>query len=493
MKVFSRRGFLSALASSLAGTALANAPAHSLRPVARPGTPAPVAEIETLIKAARLRGTVSVAVADMQTGAMIESHNEDLGLPPASVTKVITALYALETLGAEHQFQTRLIGTGPVKQGVLQGDLILAGGGDPSLDTDTLEGLAQSLAEQGVTAITGRFLVYGGVLPYVDAIDGGQPVQVGYSPAISGIALNYNRVFLEWKIVSGAPQLTLDARSITRRPPVQFATVELSERLGPVYDFDGKGGRDRWSLAKSALKQDGGRWLPVRQPELYAAEVFKWLANEYGVRLPASQKTTSRPKGTNLAIHRSAPLLELLRGMLKYSTNVTAEMVGLSASLARGTYVASLAASGREMAAWAEEKLHMQGAKFVDHSGLSAASRLPARALVKGLAAAQSHRQLQPILKEVGIKDAKGRPVQDHPLKVVAKTGTLNYVSGLAGYIDRPDNEHLAFAIFSADLDIRATLTRAERERPRGARSWNARARNLQQELIKRWGTLTAR
>src|SRR6056297_23204 len=168
MKAFSRRGFLAAGVSATAGAALAGAPAVSLRPKLRPDgfnrQSAPAAE--ALIQAARLEGDVSFSVMDVKTGWVLEERAARDGQPPASVTKAVTALYALDALGAGHRFTTRLIATGPVESGVLKGDLILAGGGDPTLDTDALADMAAALKQAGVREVTGAFRVWGGAVPY---------------------------------------------------------------------------------------------------------------------------------------------------------------------------------------------------------------------------------------------------------------------------------------------------------------------------------------
>ena len=77
-------------------------------------------------------------------------------LPPASVTKALTALYGIQTLGAQFQFRTQLIATGPVQNGRLQGDLVLLGTGDPQMDTDTLVKLAAALKATGIREVSGR-------------------------------------------------------------------------------------------------------------------------------------------------------------------------------------------------------------------------------------------------------------------------------------------------------------------------------------------------
>jgi D-alanyl-D-alanine carboxypeptidase/D-alanyl-D-alanine-endopeptidase (penicillin-binding protein 4) len=97
---------------------------------------------------------------------------------------------------------------------------------------------------------------------------------------------------------------------------------------------------------------------------------------------------------------------------------------------------------------------------------------------------------LQPLLKTVPVRDENYRVNPGHPVKVEAKTGTLNFVSSLAGYMTGKDGTTLTFAIFTADTATRATIPRAQRERPPGARAWSRRSRLLQQALIKRWGAL---
>jgi len=493
-KQTSRRAILGGIASLMATPLWANAPATSLRPNPRPGSlkpPAPISP-EALIDAAKLRGDVSYAVAELGSGRVLEASEKAEALPPASVLKAVTALYALDVLGPFHRFSTRVLADGPIENGILNGDLILVGGGDPTLDTDRLAKLVQSLRETGITKVTGRFVVYGGALPFVRSIDAGQPAHVGYAPAVSGISLNFNRVYFDWKRVNGQLQLSMEARGLNHRPRVDMARMGLSDRKGPVFDYLDADGVDQWSVARGALKKDGGRWLPVRQPELYAGQVFAAIAKAQGLTLPAPEKTTSRPEGTVVAQTESAPLTEILQGMLRYSTNITAEMVGLAATKARGVYAASLQASGREMETWATEVLGIQAAKFVDHSGLGDRSRLHAVELAKALAIIAQKTQIHPILKAFTMKDAKGRPVKDHVISVAAKTGTLNFVSGLAGYMKAPSGEELAFAIFAADIETRAGISRAARERPKGAKSWNRRAKTLQQKLIERWSALYA-
>ncbi|WP_050929584.1 D-alanyl-D-alanine carboxypeptidase/D-alanyl-D-alanine endopeptidase [Aestuariivita boseongensis] len=490
----SRRSVLTGLvAFAGAGPAFANAPTVSLRPQARVAGAAKRAlgGPESLVANAGLSGKISFAVADVRTGVVLEGVNATTGQPPASVTKALTALYALEALGPEHRFQTRIMADGPITNGVLRGDLYLAGGADPTLDTDGLATLAARLKEAGVREVTGKFRVYDGALPFVRSIDPGQPDHVGYSPAVAGIALNYNRVYFEWKRGSNGYALSMDARTERYRPEVQTARMRLADRSLPVYSYRERNGVDEWSVARRALGRDGGRWLPVRSPALYAGDVFRTLARSQGIALKQAEVSKSLPAGAqSIGQVFSQPLRIILRDMLKWSTNLTAEMVGLAATRARGGSPNSLRASGRAMSDWARARFGMQSVDLVDHSGLGDASRMTAQELVQVLVQVRKRDVLRPILKPIALRDEKGRVLRNHPVKVDAKTGTLNFVSGLGGYITTAKGKELAFAIFSADTDIRARIKKQDREVPQGARTWNGKAKRLQQALIMRWDQL---
>lgn len=492
-KPFSRRLFLSLLASSAAGAALAAPPAASLRPNARAAGTAKkaVAGADAIIAAARLDGRVTFAVADARTGRRLEGGNAAVGTPPASVAKAVTALYALGTLGPAHRFTTQLITTGSVSGGIVQGDVILVGGGDPTLDTNALAAMAADLKARGIREVRGAFKVAEGALPYVKSIDPDQPDHVGYSPAVSGIALNFNRVHFEWRRAGGSYSVTMDARSDRYRPAVFVTKMQIANRNLPVYTYRDGGNSDDWTVARNALGNSGSRWLPVRKPALYAGDVFQTLARSQGIVFRNPEVVTRVPRGSVLVSHQSVPLRDILRDMLRFSTNITAEMVGMSATAQRtGRPPASLRASALEMNRWANAALGSSSMGLVDHSGLGGDSKMTADDMVQALLKAHESDVLRPILRPFAMRDAQRRVLQNHPIKVDAKTGTLNFVSGLGGYMTARNGAVMAFAIFAADEATRSRISKANRESPQGARSWNLRAKAMQQQLIERWGDL---
>ncbi len=477
-----------ALASLLPTRAGADAPKTSPRPLARDGkAPGPGSEMAHWAEA-KLSGSFAALAIDRASGRVIASVNPDLPLPPASVTKAVTSLYALEALGPDFRFTTRVMRVGRLADGRLEGDLYLVGGGDPNLDSDALGDLAAAVAAAGVKSVTGRFVVCDGALPQRDRITAAQPDHLGYNPAISGINLNYNRVNFEWlHDGQGGWRLGMDTRGERFLPQVHGITGAIAERDLPLFTHAmDDAGAERWTVARTALVGEGSRWLPVRRPGAYVAEVFATLLRAHGVELPvAVVQPLPPPEAALIAERHGAPLTEVIRGMLRHSTNLTAEVLGLTASGA-----GSLGGSGFAMTDWAARKLGLTQSRFVDHSGLGPENLSTARDLVTVFDRSRGMRHgklLESLVRETGLTDGEGKEQKTSPTRVHAKSGTMNFVSNLAGVIDRPKGGPILFAMICADAPRRDAVPIADREEPEGATGWTKRARRLHQRVLRDW------
>lgn len=485
---------LSAAAFSAEGQALV-----SPVPAPRPEHAAP--DALALVAEAELSGAIAFIVVDLDTGAPLEGGEVDLPLPLASVAKSMTAVYALDTLGPDHRFETRLAVSGPIIEGVLSGDLILQGGGDPETDTETLDLLAFRAAEAGLRRVDGRFLIDDSLLPAIERIDATQPETAAYNPAVAGLNLNFNRVYAEWRRRDGAPSISVEARAGRLSPPTGAVRVEPQDVVSAPGAFAYLGGApETWHIAREAIARDGGRWLPVRRPAAYAGEVFARLATAAELELPEAEAGDAPVVSDVLARVESRPLADILADMMRYSTNLTAEAVGLAATRASGGRADTLDASASAMNLWAARFAGFPpgdpGFNLANHSGLSAESRASVRRLVEFLVAAE--RRGFPALGGGRAATLRGltpdRPYLDEgeakpriEASVRAKTGTLNFVSALAGYIEPEEGRRLAFAIIAADLPQRDAFAMEEVETPPGARAWAARARALQRALVRSW------
>lgn len=463
-----RRGFLAGATAALAFPARA-------QPAVEPLT-----GILTRFGIGTLTG---FAVADAATGAVIEAHAEGEPRMPASVAKVPTALYALQTLGQGHRFRTRVLATGPVADGVLAGDLVLAGGGDPVLDTDALGELAAAARARGITRVSGRLLVAEGALPRLPEIEPGQPAYAGYNPAVSGMNLNFNRVHVDWAPGSGGPRLGVTAPGRRFNAPVAGIAAGIGGGSRPAHRAEGA--VEHWTLPRATLGGRGSVWLPVRRPAAHAGEVFRTLAGQVGLALPPAVVVARAPAGIEIAAVESPVLGRMMAGMLHYSTNLTAEVAGLTAAGAPG----SLAASAAAMNAWLAGRYGFGAPGFVNHSGLSDRSLVTPQAMVRLLVAEAG--RLPGMLRERAPRGADGQAVLPAGSRVVAKTGTINFATALAGYVERSDGRRLAFAVFACDPAARARLPDPSADGVPGAAAWSGRARAQEAALLRRWSLVS--
>lgn len=443
-----RRQFLTSLATVAVLPRLALGQGLDIRPLPRPA-PDP----RQVVRRADVPGRVAYALTDGQRPLALGQAASRLA--PASTMKAITALYALDRLGPTHRFRTRLIRAGDL--------LVLAGGGDPVFSTDDLGGLADRLAALGGPA-PARFAVWGGALPHLPELAPEQDDHLPYNPSMSGMILNFNRVYLDWRGTGTQVQLTTEARAARLSPRAYSITARPGDQTDPI-TYLPQPDLETWLVSRAALRRPGSLWLPVRLPELYAGDVFQTLSRARGLVLPAPEVIDRLPQGQVVAHHDSPPVVALIRDMLDYSTNITAEALGLHVSGAR-----DLAASGAAMQAWLDQI--GQGMVLADHSGLSAASAISPFAMTRILSGPGRDLGLAPLLRQDDLDGAR----------VAAKTGTLNFVSNLAGYISLPDGRQGMFAIFCSDPDRRQAAI--GQQLPDGVAVWTRDAKAVQRDLL---------
>ncbi len=482
MNILSRRALLGGL---LAAGALPSILRAEPRPKSRPaGTPAkaeaaaPLAlalSVDELIAKANLDAVISFAVLDAKTGGVLHLREADAAIAPASTLKSVTALYALAKLGPDHRFTTRVIRAGDL--------LVLAGGGDPELDSDALAKLAADVAASEKAAgrpQPKRFAVWGGALPQIAEIAPGQAAHLPYNPTISGMILNFNRVHLGWRRGQKGYDLSLEARGGRQSPRAYTVSAGVADRGNPLFAYEAGEKTENWTIARAAMGKSGSRWLPVRRPELYAGDVFQTLCRAAGRVLPAPEVIADLPAGEVIASRDSAPLSVLLKGMMEYSNNLTAEVVGLAAS-----GKSNLVDSAAEMMVWLRGQGIGGDYLFRDHSGLSPANRITARMMAETLAGPGQSGQIRGLMKRIDLRDAKGKPLAHSPITVEAKTGTLNFVSNLAGFADDGAGREIIFTVLTGDEARRSA--NEGKELPDGVIHWTRRSKALQQGLIENW------
>ena len=468
MTVMSTRRRL--LAGAAAALIVPKAWAESGVSIAMRPRPKPLPDPAQIVDAAALAGQVSYALVQPGLQDALVEARATVPVPPASTLKVVTALYALDRLGGAFRFRTRILRAGDM--------LILAGGGDPVLSTDDLDLLAADLVASGATA-PARFAVWGGALPRIEEIAPPQADWLAYNPALSGMILNFNRVHLNWRRANGAMQLSLEARAARHSPRAYTITAAPGDQRD-LFSYEEAEGIEAWTVSRAAIARPGSRWLPVRRPELYAGDVFQTLCRARGLVLPKPEVIDALPSSSEIAALDSPALTTILRDMLHYSTNLTAEVVGLRAS-----GKSSIEASGRAMQDWLAAQQQGAGFRLHDHSGLSAESRITAQGMAHLLAGPGLAAGLPGLLKRAPLAEDLGKE-QGSTTTVAAKTGTLNFVSNLAGYVTGDDGTQRCFAILCTDPP-RHEATSGQ-ELPSGVSVWTRDAKRLQRRLLENWG-----
>lgn len=441
-------------------------------------------------------------VFDLATGETLRQRNADELFIPASVAKLPTTVTALDALGGDHRFVTTALATSVPAAGVIRGDLYLRGGGNPLLDNEDLEELVLTLKASGVRQVTGGFYYDDSTLASFERIEPSQPYAATYNPAVSALTLNFNRVQVRWDTdKQGRTLATARAVSKTHALPIEritFGTAKAAIDGAPFLLADASAA-ERW-LMSPRLKRKGHAWLPVRDGGAAAAAAFRALAQIHGIALPPPQPGTVRTAMVALAQHQSDPLAEIARLVLKYSNNLAAELVGLAASHRLTGDRHTLEESSAVMEDWLREAIpdaDWGGFDLANHSGLSSDSRVSPEQMAAIVRYAMAHRHggvsfselLPPIRWEGEVNEDNDTGPVD--LRVRAKTGTMSYGRGLAGYLQTASGRMLGFAVFLSDLDARADMDAQADPRilfsPPEARAWTRRARRFEKDLVTDW------
>lgn len=443
---------------------------------------------------------ISFVVIDAETGAVTAAQAADRPMPPASTTKIATMVSALELLGPDFRFQTRVLATGaPDAAGTLTGDLVLAGGGDPLLTPQDLYGLAVRLRDLGLKRVTGRFLYDETLLPALPAINPDQPADARYNPGVSALSVDFNRWRLKWhRNGDGSPP------TLTRLPPLD------SHRATPDDHPQGPGrellwnGR-AWTLGADA-GLDGDRFLPVKAPGRATAELFRRMAAQAGIDLPAPQPGPTSEGGRVATAIAGLPLAEVARLGLEHSNNLVSELVGLTAARLLGGRPDTLDTSAAALSGWLRKAVggtvtdvDWRGWDLPNHSGLSRHARVTANQMAAVLRFAHGRRYggwpFASLLPTAGFRKAfRDRFLTEAAAgRIWAKTGTLHYAKGLVGYLMGADGRTKVFALYIADPTARLNydaLDDAARNGPTtqaDALTWIDAAERAEQAIVLDW------
>lgn len=414
---------------------------------------------------------IAVAVTDLASGDELFSLAADAKLNLASNTKLLTATAALGTLGNGFRWRTAVFIDKPADAaGTVAGDLYLRGRGDPTLSAANLESLAAEIAARGVRRIEGRLVLD---TAYFDAMiepphyDEQPKERAAFRAPVASLGVNRSAATITVVAEPGG------AASITLEPDAGDYLRLTKQRVVSVSQ-----GRTRLRIEQRVLRDHvefevvgqiragEGSWSFRRRiddPPRLAAEVFRRALADRGVTITRWTIAVGPVPVTArlLAAHDSPPLPEVVRLMNKYSDNYAAESV--LKTLGAETKAIAGGASWADGIAAVQAYLATVGLppgsyRAANGSGLFGSTEVSASQLVTLLAAAHADYRIGPDLVAslpIGGADGtlarrwRGLPARG---RVRAKTGTLDKVITLAGYVGVDSGHPLAFAMLVNDV-----------------------------------------
>ena len=448
---------------------------------------------------------VGLEVVSLTNGRVLYAHNPDRLFVPASNMKLFTTALALVRLGPQYRFKTQIGADSEIDgDGRLSGDLLFAGGGDPSLSGReypyqyhpgpqagtpysfrAVEELADQLVARGLKRIDGdivgddRRYVWE---PRVEGWSNGDAMWE-YGAPVSALILDDNSFALTVRPGVHAGDLA----QISLSPSFEYFSIDNRARTSSggarKLEFDRSANGRQLHIAGVIPPGDGGttELLALDDPAVYAAEVLRDALLRRGIAIrgnavarhrfsdeaPESSGATSEKArlAVVFAEKTSPPLPEILRVVDKVSQNLHAEVMLREVGLFSGR-------SGSREGGLAEMKEFLTGAgiskdayRFTDGSGLSRGTLVSPAAITKLLEFMYkpAYRDLWIGLLPIGGVDGTlGERFEDHPeaQAIHAKTGSLSHVRAMSGYAITPRHGPVAFSFLVNNFDAPAAEIR---------------------------------
>jgi D-alanyl-D-alanine carboxypeptidase/D-alanyl-D-alanine-endopeptidase (penicillin-binding protein 4) len=441
-----------------------------------PGAP-PVAPAEPVIglQYKPLTAILSEVIADpLLTGALVGArvdsltsdrtlyaHNPDLLINPASVSKVYSTAAALALLHPEYRFATEVYANHKPERGLIRGPIYLKGYGDPYLVNERLTFLADELRAYGIERIEGPIVLDDTWFDEVEQGPGWSQDDSSrpYAAPMGALSLNFNAVSVSVLAGEklGAParlELMPDSDHFDLDNKIVTAGGNTRVRI----EVDARGNRTR-VLARGTinLHHPGSRqYRRITSPSWYTGRSFRQALVKAGIKVRNGIRRGEVPRWADkLYVLRSPDLGELVRKVNKRSQNfmaeqlykvIGAELLGPPASWYKGQ---------QAMAAFLAEEVGIQPGSYVLHngSGLNDVNRVTASQTIEVLRYMWSRFDLRPdFVSSLAVSGADGtvanrfrQPDLRNTMRL--KTGSLENVRSLAGYVHTLGGETLAFCL----------------------------------------------
>ena len=402
----------------------------------------------------------AIMVYDLTLQKPVYALREDVMCRPASVQKVVTSIVALNALGTDFSFETKVDMRGELKSdGTLDGDIYLIGGLDPALTSAELRQMAFDLKKAGIRKINGTLYAD---ISMMDSISWGpgwswDDAPSSYQPFISPLMVDAGCMR-----VQVIPTEKGHRSNVLLFPSNHFVkivnySVTNDNSAGPLeMDYD-------WLESGNIVRISGNVTKPqsltfgVRSSQDFAFSLFREYLDEAGISFSKYAYGQCPPVSSTLSVV-SHPLMQILKQALKESDNLYAECMFLRASRFSAGTKTGFSQAAKYTQQFVDRKFGFDShsLNIVDGSGLSMYDFMTPRFLVDMLSLVQSDAKIFDIffssLPVAGMDGTLKSRMSDKSSigKVYAKTGSVTGACTLAGYVLTRSGHMLAFAIMNS-------------------------------------------
>ncbi len=418
------------------GPAAAQAPAATL----------PAAVRAELQRARVPDGALAVVLQEVGRGRTALAFNPELAMNPASLAKLVTTFAALDQLGPAWTWSTPVWLQGRVADGVLDGQVVIRGSGDPTLVIERVWLLLRRIQQAGVREIRGDVVLDLGAFAVPPGDPGdfdGEPHRP-YNVRPDALMLNYKSV-----VYTFVPEPAQRRARVATTPTLGAPETSVPLTDGPCADWRAtlKAGFDAEGVLRFAGAYPascGERSWPLAdpQPQTYNGRLLASLWREMGGRLTGRVREGAAPIGEPPSFEVvSPPLAEVVRDINKFSNNTMAQQLfyTLAAQAAPGV-PATPEAARAQLRQWLQRQFGeaaVRDALIDNGSGLSRDSRLTARLLAQLLQQAWSSPVMPELVASLPVAGLDGtmRRARTANGRAHLKTGSLRDSAGVAGYL----------------------------------------------------------
>jgi serine-type D-Ala-D-Ala carboxypeptidase/endopeptidase (penicillin-binding protein 4) len=371
------------------------------------------------------------------------SWRADQAVNPASLMKLFTTFAGLELLGPAWNWSTPVWIQGTVQGGVLTGNVVIKGSGDPKLVVERMWLLLRRVQQLGVREIRGDIVLDRSafVVPEQNAAEfDGDPMRA-YNVAADALLLNYKA-----QVYTFVPDAQRGLGLVAGDAPLAGVQMDAAVPLSGAACGDWRGAL-RANLSDSTKVRFSGSypsacgektWVTAyNEPQRYNERFLLGLWQEMGGRISGKVRDGAAPSSKPTFEINSPPLAEVVRDINKYSNNVMAQQLFLSLGLTQGGAGTPEAARG-VLQKWAQERLNGGAGLVVDNgSGLSRSSRVTAQLLANLLQTAWASPVMPELMSSLPVSGVDGTLKKSRATlgRAHLKTGSLHDVAGVAGYV----------------------------------------------------------